>query len=123
MAVKFEIFRDGVRLSSFLPVAAMAIGPESVPIVGTLRFKDGVLTIERNAAWPTNPAWALACLPQDSGWKDEPIAMLVGVVVKLRLPLTSSMLNNCNGTVRDDAPEFLTGSGQLARFVFVPNVP
>lgn len=47
MPVKFEIYRDGTRLSTFLPVAAMAVGPESVPISGQVRFKDGLLTVER----------------------------------------------------------------------------
>ncbi len=81
----------------------------------------GTLTIELNNAWPTSPTWALQCLPQDSGWNTDPVAMSPGVVVKLRLPLTRSMLDNCNGTPRSDAPEFLTGSGRLATFRFRPN--
>lgn len=48
MPVKFEIYRDGNRLSSYAPVAAMAIGPESVPIPGEITFKDGLLSIARS---------------------------------------------------------------------------
>src|SRR6476646_11165848 len=47
MPVKFEIYRDGNRLSSFTPVAAIAMGPESVPIPGDVAFKDGLLTVSR----------------------------------------------------------------------------
>jgi len=32
---------------SFTPVAAMAMGPESIPIPGDVTFKDGVLTVQR----------------------------------------------------------------------------
>lgn len=46
MAVKFEIYRDGGRVMSFQPVAAMVMGPESIPIVGTIRFQDGLLWVE-----------------------------------------------------------------------------
>lgn len=47
MAVKFEIFRDGKRLNSFQPVAALVMGPESVPIPGEVSFKNGLLVAER----------------------------------------------------------------------------
>jgi hypothetical protein len=47
MALKFEIYRDGNRVSSFEPVAAAAIGPESVPISGDISFRDGLLILSR----------------------------------------------------------------------------
>src|SRR4051812_30110696 len=47
MPVKFEIYRDGNRLSSFTPVAAIAMGPESVPIPGDVSFKDALLVVSR----------------------------------------------------------------------------
>jgi hypothetical protein len=47
MAVHFEIYREGQRLDSFEPVAACAIGPESVPVPGEVVFRDGLLTVNR----------------------------------------------------------------------------
>ena len=47
MPVKFEIYRDGIRQSTFTPVAAMAMGPESVPTPGDVSFKDGHLVVSR----------------------------------------------------------------------------
>lgn len=47
MAVKLEIYRDGQRLKSFQPVAAMVLGPESVPIPGEIAFKNGLLVASR----------------------------------------------------------------------------
>ena len=48
MPLKFEIYKDGSRLTSFTPVAAMAMGPESVPIPGEVTFnKDGHLVLSR----------------------------------------------------------------------------
>src|SRR4051794_3100827 len=46
-AVKFEIYREGSRLTTFSPVAAMAMGPESVPISGEVSFRDGLLVMNR----------------------------------------------------------------------------
>ncbi len=48
MPIKFEIYRDGARVMSFEPHAAMAVGPESVPITGDVSFKDGLLTLPRS---------------------------------------------------------------------------
>jgi hypothetical protein len=45
--LRFEIYRDGGRLMSFEPVAATAIGPESVPVPGEVLFKDGLLVVNR----------------------------------------------------------------------------
>src|SRR5690348_2326749 len=47
MQVKFEIYRDGKRLTTFTPTAAIAIGPESVPVAGDVQFRDGLLTVSR----------------------------------------------------------------------------
>ena len=46
-AIKFEAYRDGARLMNFAPVAAMAVGPESVPISGDVSFRDGLLVLDR----------------------------------------------------------------------------
>ena len=47
MALKFEIYRDGNRVTAFEPVAAAAVGPESVPISGDIAFRDGLLVLSR----------------------------------------------------------------------------
>jgi hypothetical protein len=47
MAIKFEIYRDGARLTAFEPMAPMAVGPESVPIPGDILFRDGLLVVNR----------------------------------------------------------------------------
>jgi hypothetical protein len=47
MPVRFEIYREGNRVTTFAPVAAMAMGPESVPIPGEVAFKDGELILSR----------------------------------------------------------------------------
>lgn len=47
MALAFEIYRDGKRQTEFTPVGAIAMGPESVPIPGDVRFTDGKLVVSR----------------------------------------------------------------------------
>src|SRR3954471_3605081 len=47
MPVKFEIFRDGQRVSQFQPIAAYAVGPESVPIAADIAPRDGTLIVSR----------------------------------------------------------------------------
>src|SRR4029079_12760419 len=47
MPVRFEIYREGTRLTAFTPLAAMAMGSESVPIPGEVIFKDGYLLLAR----------------------------------------------------------------------------
>ncbi len=47
MPIKFEIYRDGARLTSFEPVGATAMGPESVPNPGEMFFRDGMLFVDR----------------------------------------------------------------------------
>ena len=47
MITRFEIYRDGERLREFVPVNAMAVGPESVPTTGQVSFRDGLLLLSR----------------------------------------------------------------------------
>ncbi|HEX4052800.1 MAG TPA: endo-1,4-beta-xylanase [Tepidisphaeraceae bacterium] len=47
MSIKFEIYRDGIRLTQFTPVAPMAMGPESVPLPAEIYFRDGILVLNR----------------------------------------------------------------------------
>lgn len=47
MPIKFEIYRDGIRLTQFAPVAAMAMGPESVPVPSEILWREGMLVINR----------------------------------------------------------------------------
>ena len=47
MALSFEIYRDGKRLTEFVPVAAIGIGPESVPIQADIAFENGLLNVRR----------------------------------------------------------------------------
>jgi Glycosyl hydrolase family 10 len=52
MPVKFEIYREGNRVTQFAPVAAMAMGPESVPLPGEVVFRDGLLVLTRSDEHP-----------------------------------------------------------------------
>lgn len=45
MLIRFEIFRNGERVRDFVPVGAMAMGPESVPVPGSVSYSDGLLRI------------------------------------------------------------------------------
>jgi hypothetical protein len=47
MPIKFEIYRAGQILTAFTPMAAIAVGPESVPIPGEVVFQDGLLKVIR----------------------------------------------------------------------------
>lgn len=47
MPIKFEIYRDGQRVPNHAPSAATALGPESVPIPGSVTFEDGQLVVNR----------------------------------------------------------------------------
>src|SRR5580658_11202681 len=47
MPLKFEIYRDGNRVTTFEPIAAAAVGPESVPISGDISFREGLLILNR----------------------------------------------------------------------------
>jgi hypothetical protein len=48
MAVKFEIYRDGQRVTDFKPSGAVVIGPESVAVPGDVAFADGLLHVNRS---------------------------------------------------------------------------
>ena len=56
MSLKFEIYRDGARLTQFTPVAPMAMGPESVPLPAEIIFRDGMLVINRAEEHPLGVA-------------------------------------------------------------------
>jgi hypothetical protein len=65
MPIKFEIYRDGNRVSNgFTPIGAMALGPESVPIPGEIAFRDGLLIINRTEEHPVGVSllWELGPL-------------------------------------------------------------
>ena len=59
--IKFEIYRQGSRLSAFEPIAAAAIGPESVPISGDVSFKDGLLVVNRKDDHPVGVSLLWDC--------------------------------------------------------------
>jgi len=45
--IKFEVYRDGTRVTDFKPVAVVAMGSESVPMAGEVAWRDGLLVLER----------------------------------------------------------------------------
>src|SRR5688572_19943590 len=47
MPIKFEIYREGERVTTFAPQGGIAMGPESVPIPGEVAFRDGHLIVDR----------------------------------------------------------------------------
>src|SRR3984957_1376161 len=47
MPIKFEVYRDGNRVTQFTPVAAMAMAPESVAVPADIAFRDGLLVLNR----------------------------------------------------------------------------
>jgi hypothetical protein len=47
MPIKFEIYRAGERVRDYAPTAAIAMGPESVPIPGEVAFRDDLLVVNR----------------------------------------------------------------------------
>ena len=48
MALSFEIYRDGKRVTEFVPVAAIGMGPESVPAQADITFENGLLRLRRS---------------------------------------------------------------------------
>ena len=50
MTLKFEIYAPGTgeRLRNYTPINAMAVGPEGVPWLGQVGFKDECLTVSRS---------------------------------------------------------------------------
>lgn len=63
MPIKFEIYRDGSRVTTFEPVAATAMGPESVPIPGEIFFRDGLLVLNRKDDMPCGLSLLWDCGP------------------------------------------------------------
>src|SRR5689334_5510292 len=63
MSIKFEIYRGGTRVTAFEPVAATAVGPESVPIPGEVAFRDGLLVVNRKDDHATGVALLWDCGP------------------------------------------------------------
>jgi hypothetical protein len=63
MAIKFEIYRDGTRLSHFDPVGVTAMGPESVPIPAEVAFRDGLLIVNRKDDHATGASLLWDCGP------------------------------------------------------------
>src|ERR1051326_421605 len=61
MPVKFEIYKDGNRVTSFTPAGAVVVGPESVPVAGTATFRDGVLVCETPEEQPIGVALLWDC--------------------------------------------------------------
>ena len=61
MPIKFEIYRQGTRVTAFEPVAAAAIGPESVPIPGEVAFRDGLLVVNRKDDHPVGVSLMWDC--------------------------------------------------------------
>jgi hypothetical protein len=47
MPLAFEIYRDGRRVTEFVPVGAIGIGPESVPVPADIAFEGGLLHVRR----------------------------------------------------------------------------
>ncbi len=63
MPIKFEIYRDGNRVTVFEPVAATAMGPESLPIPGEIYFRDGLLVVNRKDDMPFGLSLLWDCGP------------------------------------------------------------
>ena len=47
MPLAFEIYRDGRRVTEFVPVGAIGMGPESVPVPADIAFEQGLLHVRR----------------------------------------------------------------------------
>ncbi|HSV12703.1 MAG TPA: endo-1,4-beta-xylanase [Tepidisphaeraceae bacterium] len=47
MSLIFEIYREGKRLTEFVPSGAVAMGPESVPVQADISFEGGLLYVRR----------------------------------------------------------------------------
>lgn len=61
MPVRFEIYREGKRLTQFTPVSACALGQEGIPVGGDVFFRDALLTVAR----PDPQALGVALLWED----------------------------------------------------------
>ena len=47
MPLAFEIYRDGRRVTEFVPAGAIGMGPESVPVPADIAFEQGLLHVRR----------------------------------------------------------------------------
>src|SRR5437763_12932453 len=47
MSLSFEIYRDGKRATDFMPLGAVGMGPESVPVQADILFEGGLLHVRR----------------------------------------------------------------------------
>jgi hypothetical protein len=56
MSIKFDIYKDGYRMAQFTPVAAMAQGPECVPLPADIGFRNGQLVVNRSDEHPLGVA-------------------------------------------------------------------
>lgn len=52
MPIKFEIYRDGTRLTQFVPVGPMGVAPESVAVPADISFRDGLLMLNKGDEQP-----------------------------------------------------------------------
>ena len=92
MAVKFEIYRGGERVTHYAPAGAVVMGPESVPIAGEVVFRDGLLTVDRgdehaigvSLLWDMGEAGAYALETTRLRHRDQPYNLNVELA-RLRL--------------------------------------
>src|ERR1044072_2235579 len=61
MPIKFEIYKDGNRLSAFTPAGAVVVGPESVPVSGSVTFEGGLLVCQTPDDQPMGVALLWDC--------------------------------------------------------------
>ena len=47
MPLAFEIYRDGQRVTEFVPAGAIGMGPENVPVPADIAFEQGLLHVRR----------------------------------------------------------------------------
>src|SRR5437773_1876282 len=64
MPITFEIYREGTRLMNFAPAGAIAMGPESVPMPGAVKFENGLLVVQSADEQPAGVAllWDLGAI-------------------------------------------------------------
>jgi hypothetical protein len=54
MALAFEIYRDGQRVTDFVPAGAIGMGPENVPAPADIAFEGGLLHVRRGGGTSIN---------------------------------------------------------------------
>ena len=52
MPIQFEIYRDGNRLTQYVPVGPMGMAPESVAVPADIAFRDGLLVLNKSDEQP-----------------------------------------------------------------------